>query len=85
MRPRNCTEDVLLGRTHGTDAAGGSPRYFCQATEIQKGSAPLKWWDLRQYVEDFTSGNVTVKQLCAGLAYSSYYHLSKPELELVLP
>ena len=32
--------------------------YSCQATEIRVASAPLRWWDVRQYVRDVSSGNV---------------------------
>jgi hypothetical protein len=72
-----CAESVLWERAQVTDPADGLPRYFCQATEIQKASEPLAWWDLRQYIRDYSSGNVTLRQLVSGLVYSTFYHLSQ--------
>jgi hypothetical protein len=38
-------------------------------------SSPLlPWWDVRQYVEDYTSGNLTLRRLFNGFAYITYYH-----------
>jgi hypothetical protein len=37
----------------------------------------LAWWDLRQYLEDYWSGNIGVGRIVGGLIYSSYYHLSQ--------
>ena len=72
-----CAESVLWDRAQVTDPIDGMPRYFCQATEIQKASEPLAWWDLRQYFEDYLSGNVTLRRLVMGLVYSGYYSLSQ--------
>ena len=77
-----CRESVLWERTHIVDPGDGLPRYFCQATEIQKASEPLAWWDVRQYVEDYRSGNVTLRRLLAGFTYSAFYHLSQAGLGL---
>src|SRR5215510_12863704 len=54
-----CTEaDVIAAaRTTGED---GPPTYMCQATELVRFSSLLKWWDFRQYLEDYRSGNVGV-------------------------
>ena len=35
-------------------------RYSCQATQLCDASAPLPWWDVRQYVLDVTTGNRTL-------------------------
>jgi hypothetical protein len=37
-------------------------------------TAPLKWWDPRQYVEAYTSGNRTLPQVCRGVFYLFYYY-----------
>ena len=73
----SCSGAVLWNRTQARDPADGQPRYFCQATEIQKASQSLAWWDPRQYIEDYRSGNVTLRQLFAGLVYSGFFHLSQ--------
>ena len=45
--------------TQRQDTADGSEiHYRCQATDLLKASAPLPWWDFRQYVRDVWSGNI---------------------------
>jgi hypothetical protein len=59
----------------GETAAG--PVYSCQATELPYASADLAWWDVRQYVEDYRSGNVGLWQIIKGLIYATFYNLSQ--------
>jgi hypothetical protein len=42
----------------------------CQNTQIKFATQPLQWWDVRQYVEDYASGNVRISQMAAGLLFS---------------
>jgi hypothetical protein len=66
-----CTEDTLNSRVKIPAAPDTTePTYLCQNTQIKFATRPLEWWDLRQYVEDYTSGNVPLPQLAAGLLYS---------------
>jgi hypothetical protein len=66
-----CTEDTLRSRIKIPAAPGEvEPTYLCQNTQIKFATKPLEWWDVRQYVEDYTSGNVTLLQLAAGLLYT---------------
>ena len=51
-------------------------RYSCQATQLPYATTTLPWWDVRQYVEDYSSGNVGLKRIACGLVYSAYYSLS---------
>jgi hypothetical protein len=39
-------------------------------------TSDLAWWDVRQYIEDYTSGNVSFWRLIQGLVYAAYYNLS---------
>jgi hypothetical protein len=57
-------------------ASDGGPVYICQATRVQY-EEPLTWWDIRQYIEDYLSGNVGLWQLFSGFVYSMYYNLSQ--------
>jgi hypothetical protein len=59
-------------RQRGTNVGDTPARYRCQATELPNFTTPLKWWDLRQYVEDFTSGNVGLGDLARGLRHSLF-------------
>ena len=60
-----CTEVDLFARVRTTDGpgAGEAAAYVCQSTRVSAATAPLPWWDLRQYVEDVTSGNVRLSTL----------------------
>jgi hypothetical protein len=65
-----CTEDILRSGVKVPAAPGESaPTYVCQNTQIKVAAQPLEWWDVRQYIEDYTSGNVRISQLAAGLLY----------------
>lgn len=78
-RPTNeacCSEDDVWAGTQTSDLAGSDgPRYICQATELPYFTTHLPWWDLRQYIEDYTSGNVTFSQVMQGFVYANYYSL----------
>ena len=68
-----CTEDVLRSSIKIPPPPGETePTYVCQNTQIKFATQPLKWWDIRQYVEDYTSGNVRLSQLAVGLLYSAW-------------
>ena len=68
---RSAARKTTCGRLH---ASAGSQdddtRYMCQATQLPVFTTPLSWWDVRQYVEDYVSGNVS-------LADTSWLHVSQ--------
>lgn len=66
-----CTEKALQAATQHA-SAGPKPRYACQTTEVFSYSKPLPWWDARQYVEDYTSGNISLKRLIQGATFSTF-------------
>jgi hypothetical protein len=49
---------------------------MCQATQFPAFTTPLSWWDVRQYIEDYTSGNASLGEMCRGFVYLGYYHLT---------
>lgn len=68
-----CTEDVLHSSIRIPPAAGETEtKYVCQNTQVKFATQPLPWWDVRQYLEDYTSGNVTLSELAKGLLYSTW-------------
>ena len=72
----SCTEaDVYAGTIAGDLKATDGPQYVCQATQLPYFTTTLHWWDIRQYLEDFTSGNVTFGKFLRGLVYASYNNL----------
>jgi len=71
--PTRCTEGDVLAATK-RQATAGDTRYSCQATELLKYTKPLSFWDARQYVESFRSGNRTLAELAHGFLYLFYYY-----------
>jgi hypothetical protein len=71
--PPSCTESDVLAATKRQDE-GGDARYSCQATELLNYTTPLRWWDARQYVDSYRSGNTTLKEICSGVLYLFYYY-----------
>jgi hypothetical protein len=70
-----CSEADVRRATRADDpAAGGEPRYACQATDLLNFTKPLPWWDARQYVEDYTSGNATLGRVLRGFIYLGYFY-----------
>jgi hypothetical protein len=69
-----CTESIIWARTQSAQPDGGAPAYVCQATRLPDASTLLPWWDLRQYVEDYTSGNVGLATMASGFAFMAYRH-----------
>ena len=70
--PAVCREQDVWS---GCYAAGSrpdvdDPAYVCQSTQMQEATEPLQWWDIRQYIEDWTSGNVAPSQILAALVHS---------------
>ena len=61
-----CTIESLLRATRTSTPAESSSeevRFFCQATEMRKATAPMAWWSPAQYWRDVRSGNVGVRPL----------------------
>jgi hypothetical protein len=77
-----CSESEVWARTQISDPNGGAPKYVCQVTQVPYATTPLAWWDVRQYVEDYWSGNVGLGRIFSGLIYSIYYHLSQAGIGL---
>ena len=77
-----CTETTVSAKVKALDPDGGSPTYVCQATQVEGATKPLASWDLRQYLEDYWSGNVGLERLVSGFVYSCYYHLAQAGIGL---
>jgi len=50
----------------------GGGHYCCQATELLAATSPVAWWDIRQYVRDLTSGELSPRQFARMLMLSAY-------------
>jgi hypothetical protein len=64
-------EDVWAGRKSSVT----EDAYVCQATQVPAATESLPWWNVRQYVEDLTSGNVGLWRMARGFIYMGYRSL----------
>ena len=62
-------ESTVWAKTQKKDSTSGEPVYVCQATRLPYATTSLEWWDIRQYVEDYFSGNVGLWRIVCGAAY----------------
>jgi hypothetical protein len=68
-----CSEsDVEASTIRQGPLSANDSYYVCQATQVPHFGRTLPWWDFRQYLEDFTSGNVTAGELLRGAIFASY-------------
>jgi hypothetical protein len=79
-----CTEqDVLAGTRRSSEREeSAEATYVCQSTQLPVATVPLGWWDLRQYVEDYASGNVRLSGMLASAWVFLYETLATSGLGL---
>jgi hypothetical protein len=75
-----CTEANI--REASFSLSEGTPTYTCQATQLPYATSNLVWWDVRQYIEDYLSGNVGLWRIFTSFVYSTYYNLSQAGIGL---
>lgn len=72
---RGCAEEDVRKATRAPDSKlSDETLYVCQATQLLDFTEPLPWWDARQYLEDYTSGNASLWQIVRGFIYICYYY-----------
>ena len=69
-----CVEADVYKATCAPQNPGDETVYNCQATRLFDYTKPLPWWDPRQYIEDYTSGNASIWRILRGAIYVSYYY-----------
>jgi len=72
-----CSESDVWANTTSANASGPDTVYVCQATRLPYATSDLNWWDFRQYIEDYRSGNVGLWRILCGAVYFLYYATSK--------
>jgi hypothetical protein len=70
-----CSEQDVLKGTSVVDDKG--PRYQCQAVCMPASTSKMPWWDLRQYAQDFRSGNASLSELFQGFLFATYWHATQ--------
>jgi hypothetical protein len=74
-----CAEADIERAISTPDPQTGEPIYRCQATTLLDFAKPLKWWDVRQYVEDYTSRNVSLARIARGLTFAAYAVITRAQ------
>jgi hypothetical protein len=79
-----CTEAAVVAGTRvpGTEANAQDLIYVCQSTQVGAATQPLRWWDIRQYSEDLSSGNVRPFQVFSAFLFFLYYNLTESGIGL---
>jgi hypothetical protein len=76
LAPKGCTEkDVYRATRTAAASENEEPVYVCQATRLPYFTEDLSPYEFRQYIEDYTSGNVGLGTLLKGLSYITYQNL----------
>ncbi len=79
------TDDLVrCTRSEGGDASA-EPVYRCQATRLPEATRPLAWWDLRQYLQDLSSGNVGPGRMLASFCYAAAFAVAQAGIGLGRP
>jgi hypothetical protein len=78
-----CTESSVFERA--VNSEGAEPVYVCQATRLPYATQDLNWWDARQYIEDYRSGNVGLWRVICGGVYFLYLAISNSRLRVGRP
>ena len=65
-------EDVNLATRSSGNGNDGDPVFVCQATQLPNASESLNPYDFRQYIEDYSSGNVSAGRWIRGVFYITY-------------
>ena len=80
-----CTESNVFAQARLLDSSDGEPRFVCQATQLPYATTRLDWWDIRQYVEDYASGNISLWRIISGTVYFLYHTVSQAGIGLGRP
>jgi hypothetical protein len=85
LKTFECTEPTVRAKARIVDPVSQEFTYVCQATQLPYATKPLKWWDIRQYIEDYTSGNVGLWRILCGAVYFLCLALSRAGIGLGRP
>lgn len=80
-----CTEADIWDKTTDGNASPSGPVYVCQATRLPYATSDLNWWDVRQYIEDYRSGNVSLWRVICGATYFLYLAIANAGIRLGRP
>ncbi len=71
-----CTEQTVVRAARDFGAEDNpDPTWVCQTTSLYEATDLLKWWDVRQYVRDVSSGNHSAWHMFKLIAHAGYRNL----------
>lgn len=76
-----CTEADVLKATEAGAASDGKIRYRCQATDFPNYSTRLRRRNITQFVEDYTSGNVSLTEMLRTAVYFLFRAIGRPKFD----
>jgi hypothetical protein len=79
-----CTEADVYAGTNSLNEKN-EPIFTCQGTDVLEFTKPLAWWDIRQYIEDYRSGNVPLIRLFNGFVFGLYSGVTNSGLKVGRP
>lgn len=72
----SCSEETVLARARTPESEhSDDPTWVCQTTSLYDATTLLRWWDVRQYVRDVSSGNHTAWGMISLLIFAGYRKL----------
>jgi hypothetical protein len=81
-----CREEDVWAGTHAPATEDAEdPIYVCQATQVPVATRPLSSWDIWQYIEDWTSGNIGLARMARGFLFVVYRSLVNAGIGLGRP
>jgi len=82
----SCSEEDIwtATRTEGQHPANETV-YSCQATQLPHFTSRLPWWDLRQYLEDYVSGNVKLGRFISSFWYAVFFYFAQSRRTVLAP
>jgi hypothetical protein len=72
-----CDLEAISRQTQLGTSSSGKIVYSCQATRLLEATQPLPWWDIRQYVRDVMTRNVTLRRATRVLFLSWFRALTQ--------
>jgi hypothetical protein len=76
-----CSEADLRAGTRSPE----TNTFTCQATQLTAATTPLSRWNLKQYWQDYRSGNTGLGEIAKGFFYIGYNSLANAGLKLGKP